>query len=439
MDMRLITGKKRDGKEISKKEFEFFVSALMNNEVDEAEVSAFLMAVTLIGLSDEEAFFFSDALAKSGAVLGSGADFEKTAIVSKQSIGGISDIVSMIVIPVLTSLGIDIMKMGRIGEARTFSTLDRFSVFDGFDCRISSKLFFENLKNVGAGLAVLPKNVVPAEARLFSIRKKTGSYPSVPLLAVSVISRNIALGTKFLLFDIKCGDGSFIESVGTAEEISRFLLAVCKRAGIDAVCLISNLDQPLGGAVGKEIEVLEAIKFLKSDQKFFESDLYFVCREMCATVCLLLKAASSKEEAYKMFERTLFQGKALEKFKEIVETYGGNFSSFVNLKSSVFKLTKTLIKAEVSGFVYNVDSKAIFSAVAELEENSVGQDMKNKGVGVEIFVKEGEKVKAGQVLASLLCSLQNPAFSKGIKTVREAFHLTKNKTELRNVVFKVIC
>ena len=438
MDAISIIEKKRDGIELTRDEIFFFVDEFMKGNITDAQAGAFLMAVTDNGFSIDEAYFYSYALASSGTIFKISS--KDSICADKHSTGGIFDVCSLVVVPCLAALGYKVAKLSSPAFGVGSSTLYRLSVFEGYTPNISLSKFSETLAKVGASIIGENDDVVPADKKLYEIRRQTGTIPSIPLIACSVMCKKICMGVEALVLDIKCGEGSLVTSYDQAEELAKLMVAIGKRAGIKTTAILSNLNQPLGNKIGPSLEVKEAIETLSgTDKEGSESDLFKMCREMCAHILISSGKCVGRAIAYKRFEDTIRSGAALSKFKQMIAAHGGSLEMVNNPSLLDPKGATIFIRADKNGYIEDIDTKSLYQAINIIGGGKVYSGNKIKlDMGVELLVREGDKVKEGDPLAKVYYNMSDSSFSSAITIIRECFKIGKKEPVLNNLILKVL-
>lgn len=429
---------KRDGKELSRLQIELFVSEFMNGKISDAQAGAFLMAVTENGFTSDEAFFYSYALASSGKMFKVSSLGSKC--VDKHSTGGVSDACTLIVVPVLATLGLKVAKLSGRAFGVGVGTLDRLNVFDGYKPNISIQSFVETLDKVGASIIGETSEIVPADKKFYEIRRQTGTIPSIPLIACSIMCKKICMGADALVLDVKCGEGSLVRDTSQATELAKLMVQIGKHAGIQTSAILSNLNQPLGRNIGPALEVREAILLLHGDSEYYESDLYRLCREMVSHVLISTGLVLGRGAAYERFDEVIRNGSALKKFSDMVLAHGGSIQKIKNPALLTPKGAIIHINADKNGYITDIDTKGLYQAVNIIGGGRNVDDDKNLNseVGVEVLVREGDKIKQGELLARVYYNISDPSFATALTIIKKCFVIGKRAPEKQNIIYKVI-
>lgn len=435
MNIIEIIESKRDGRELTKEEIDFFIRGVMEGAFEGSQIGALLMAITNRGMSGSEAFHYAKALAESGDQLKVSDRFENC--VDKHSTGGVSDACTLVVLPVLATLGFKVAKYSTRNVGASFGTLDRLSVFEGYSPVIGYEKFYSILDNVGISVIGGDDVIIPADKKLYKFREITGTVPSIPLVACSIMAKKIAMGSKIVVLDVKCGEGSLLKDVGQAERLAKMMVNIGKMAGIKTTAILSNLDQPLGRAIGPKLEVMEALKMLSGKyQDYYDSEIYNLCKEMVVHLLMSSGKEQSRAMASEKFDQIISSGKALVKLRDMVKAHGGDISAFKNIEELEPDANTIFVVADKTGYVYNVDTKGLYQAINIIGASSDGG--LNKNVGVEIMAREGDKIKVGDKLAKIYYSISDPNFASAVTCIRRCFNIEKRRPELNSLVYKII-
>lgn len=389
MEALEIIARKRDGKELSREEIEFFIHGYTQGHIPDYQAAAWLMAVYINGMTDRETYDLTMAMAHSGKVL----DLKDAVpfAVDKHSTGGVGDKVSLVVAPLVAACGVPVAKM--TGRSLGFSggTVDKLESIPGYRTDLSTEEFKAQLKRIGIVLTGQSADLVPADRKLYALRDVTATVESIPLIVSSVMSKKLATGSDAILLDVKAGSGAFMKTPGEAEALARALVRLGTQAGRKVVALISDMSQPLGWAVGNALELREAINTLHEGGP---TDFRDHCIVVAAEMLMLGGAAQDASEALTMAMETLSSGAAWRKFVELVEAQGGD----VRYVEDPERLPKArLVKpvpAPRSGYLAGLDAAETGRAVLELGgERRRKEDPIDHSVGVIVHYKVGELVQ----------------------------------------------
>lgn len=390
-----IISKKRDSLELTKEELDYFVGQVVKNNVPDYQISAFLMATYLNGMTADEASNLTNAMVETGEVL----DIEGVSKFSfdKHSTGGVGDKITLILVPIIASLGIPVVKMSGRGLGITGGTLDKLESIPGFNIHLSNEEILKQSKDVGAVICAQTSCLAPSDKIFYELRDVTATIDSIPLIASSIMSKKLAIKNKALIIDLKVGKGAFMKNIEDARNLANLMKDIAVKHGRECKILLSDMDSPIGYTVGNSLEVIEAIEVLSGKSK---STSYEITKSIAVEVLGLLKNIS-KMEAERMIDDTISSGKAFEKFKELVKSQGGDISYIED--TSKFNLSKIAVqvKAESSGYVYYDALKfgeisLISGAGREKKEDEI-----DYGAGIYFNKTNGEKVESGDILFTI--------------------------------------
>ena len=388
---------KRDKKQLTTAEIEFFVRGFTNGEIPDYQASAFAMAVMLNGMTPRETTDLTLAMAHSGQVL----DLSKVVdiAVDKHSSGGVGDKTSISVMPMVAACGLPVGKMSGRGLGFSGGTLDKLESIPGYRVDMTTEEFKKQLKEKGIVLTGQSLDLAPADGKMYALRDVTGTVPSIPLIASSIMSKKIAAGAQAIVLDVKTGLGAFMQTLDEARELADLMVAIGRLAGRKTVALLSDMNQPLGAAVGNALEVLEAIETLRGGGPV---DFREHCLHVAAHVLMLGKRAKDLNEGRVMAEKSIADGSALEKLRVLVQAQGGDVS-YVD-DASKFEVAKyvEVVNAPRSGFISQVHARIVGEASVALGAGRAKKgDTVDHAVGFVIHKKVGDKVQKGEPLVEI--------------------------------------
>ena len=433
MLMTDIICKKRDGEALTKEEIGFFVKGYVSGEIPDYQASALCMAIYFRGMNDDEILDLTLAMMNSGETVDlSGIEGIKA---DKHSTGGVRDKTSLVLCPMAAAAGLKIAKMSGRGLGHTGGTIDKLESFPGFTVEISEERFLENVNRIGISIIGQSKNLVPADKKLYALRDVTGTVPSVPLIVSSIMSKKLASGGDIIVLDVKCGSGSFMKTKEEAEVLAKQLVRVGKAAGKKTAAVITDMDEPLGNAVGNALEVKEAIAVLKGEKK---GDLYELCMTLGSLMLVSAEKAASLEEARKMLEKTISDGSALKKLAEMVEAQGGD-GRYVYDTSLLPGAEFTLeVPAPCNGYVKHIEADDIGLASMHLGGGrATKEDTIDLSVGIVINRKVGDHVSEGESIATIHANYRNKAHDAA-EAVLRAYEFSEEKTVREPLIKEII-
>lgn len=427
----IITKKKRGG-ELSDEEIRAFVEGYTKGEIPDYQVSSLLMAIYFKGMSDRETTTLTMAMAQSGDTL----DLSSfgTLTVDKHSTGGVGDKTTLIVAPIAASVGCKLAKMSGRGLGHTGGTVDKLESFPGYDTALSSGAFFEQVKKCGIAVIGQSGNFAPADKKLYALRDVTATVDSIPLITSSIMSKKLAAGSHSIVLDVKCGSGGFMKTPEEAELLAEGMVRIGKRCGRNIAALITNMDTPLGYAIGNSLEVIEAIEVLHGGGP---EDLQKVCIEL-ATAMVRLALGKSEADARATVLDALESGRALDTLRRWIAEQGGD-ASYVDDTSRFKKSTITYnVCAKSAGYIGSVNAEAVGIASVMLGAGRAAKDDDiDHAAGIILYAKPGMYVSAGDTLA-ILHTDKESSISSAESTVLEAIKITDEKPEEKPTVYKII-
>ncbi len=395
-----IITKKRDKEQLTAEEIDFFVRGFTNGEIPDYQASAFAMAVLLNGMTNRETTDLTLSMAHSGQVL----DLSKVVdiAVDKHSSGGVGDKTSIAVLPIVAACGLRAGKMSGRGLGFSGGTLDKLESIPGYRVDLTTDEFLEQLKEKGIVLTGQTLDLAPADGKMYALRDVTGTVPSMPLIASSIMCKKIAAGAQAIVLDVKVGLGAFMETLEEGRELAHLMVDIGRLAGRETVALLSDMNQPLGSAVGNSLEMIEAIETLHGRGP---ADFVEHCLHVAAHVLVLGRRAKDLKEGRALAEKSISDGSALEKLRLLVSAQGGDFS-FVD-DTSKFERAKFIeaVKAPRSGFVSQVNARTVGEASVALGAGRAKKgDPIDHAVGFLVFKKVGDSVRADEALCEIHAS-----------------------------------
>ena len=395
MRMYDLIMKKRKGEELTKEEINFFVEGFTNGSIPDYQASAMLMAIFFNKMNKRETAELTNAMVESGDKIDlSNINGIK---VDKHSTGGVGDKTSICLTPLVASLGIPVAKMSGRGLGHTGGTIDKLETFKGFSVELTEEQFMENVNNINIAIMGQSGNLVPADKKLYALRDVTATVDNMSLIASSIMSKKIASGADAIVLDVKVGDGAFMKTPETAKELAREMVDIGNHLGRQTIGVISDMDQPLGYAIGNSLEVMEAIELLKGNGP---KDLLELTLTIGSNMLLCAKKAESEEEARKMLQENIANGKGLEKLKEFIKAQGGDISPIDDF--SKFPKAKYIeeVIAPRDGYITKIKAEAFGLIATELGAGRATKESEiDLAVGLVLNKKRGDKVNKGDVLA----------------------------------------
>ena len=427
-----IISHKRDKKELTDEEIRFFVKGYTKGEIEHYHASALLMAIYLNGMTDRETVTLTKEMAQSGDML----DLSEIdgITVDKHSTGGVGDKTTLIVAPIVASLGLKTAKMSGRGLGHTGGTIDKLEAIEGFSTSLSPEKFISNVKEHGICVVGQSGDLAPADKMIYALRDSTATVGSMPLIASSIMSKKLAAGADCIVLDVKTGSGAFMKTPEEAEELSRKMVDIGKSAGRKVAAVISDMDTPLGKNIGNSLEVIEAAEVLKGRGS---EDLKQVSLILAGNIIALAEGISAEEGTKKAAE-ALESGKAYEKFREFIASQGGNIKQIDDYTLFKQPLLCYNVCAEREGFISSMNAEMIGSASVVLGAGRTKKDDPiDHSAGIILQRKTGDRVQKGEIIATFYTDMEN-AIPSAEKLFTESISITDEKREKPPLIYKVI-
>ena len=415
MDIIEIITAKKDKKALTKEQIHFFIKGYLDKTIEDYQASALLMAITINGMTSEETAYLTEEMRVSGEVWDL-SDIPGLKI-DKHSTGGVGDKVSLILGPLVASCGAKMAKMSGRGLGHTGGTLDKMESIPGMKINLTKEEFKKQVKEIGVCIIGQSKDIDPADKKLYELRDVTGTVQSIPLIASSIMSKKLASGADCILLDVKCGKGAFMKTYEDAKILATEMVNIGKELKKNVKAEITDMNQPLGKAVGNSLEIKEVIETLKGNGP---KDLEEICLSSGAILLTQAELFKNTEDARKALVENIKNGKAFEKFKEFVKAQGGDVEYIDHPEK--FPVAKKLIeiKSDSEGYIKTIDALAIGLGSCHLGGGRIKiTDVIDMSAGIILNKKVGEFVKKGELLCTLHTNKDN--VDHIIKNVKEAF------------------
>ncbi len=425
--------RKRGGEELSVEEIQYLINGYTTGEIPDYQISAFLMAVFFNGMTDRELSSFTEVMMTSGEVLN--LDDIPGVKVDKHSTGGVGDKTSLICAPIAAAAGVVVPMISGRGLGHTGGTLDKLESIPGFRTDLTIDQFRAQLASLGLAFMGQSEEIAPADKRLYVLRDVTGTVESIPLIASSIMSKKMAEGLDALILDVKVGHGAFMKKQVEARRLAQAMVGIGRRLDKKVQALITDMNQPLGYAVGNALEVMEVSQTL---QKAGPADLTRLSLELSARMIHVGKITATLDEARKLAEDRLMDGSAYRKFKQVVEAQGGNSQALDRFDLLPNATGMREILSPRAGFVSAIMAEDIGRASAMMGAGrSRKEDVIDPAVGVILEVKAGEKVEAGSVLCRLYYTAEEN-LDEAAELVEDAFRISGTRPEERELILEVV-
>lgn len=428
----IIENKKR-GKELEKAEIEFFITGYNNGEITDYQASALIMAICINGMTVDEISDLTIAMAKSGEIL----DLKEIApnTVDKHSTGGVGDKITLILMPIVASLGIPVIKMSGRGLGITGGTVDKLQSIPGYRTDIDIEEVKQNVKDIGIALISQSANLAPADKKIYALRDTISCVDSLPLIASSIMSKKIASGASNIILDVTCGKGAFMPNKISAKKLSKVMIDIGENAGKDIMCILTNMNEPVGHSVGNSLEVVEAVKALRGNMS---NDIKEIILTFGSYMLQMAGIGDDLDENKKKILEEISSGRAYNKFVELVQKQGGDVSYIENLDK--FEKAPYIIPviSKKEGFVSDLDAELIGKASVALGAGRLKkEDEIDPRVGIILCKKVGDSIHKEEIVAYVHANSPEKA-EEAVIQVKNAYTLTDRPVKAKKVILDII-
>lgn len=425
--------KKRNGEVFSQAEIDFIVQGFTDGSIPDYQMSALAMAIYFRGMNEQETAFFTQAIVNSGEQVDLSAIHGH--IVDKHSTGGVGDKTTIVLAPLVASVGIPIAKMSGRGLAHTGGTIDKLESFSGFHVELDQTQFLEQVNRIGVAVVGQSGNLTPADKKLYALRDVTATVESVPLIASSIMSKKIAAGADSIVLDVKAGSGAFMKTVDEAKHLAQAMVNIGKNVGRNTIAVISDMSQPLGYAVGNVLEVREAIDTLKGHGP---KDLEDLSLTLGAHMLLLAQRVTTFTEGVQLLKEKIDSGEALEKLKQLVQAQGGDMHQVENPSLLPTATHQIEVSAPRSGNITTVDCEQIGIAAMLLGAGrATKEDKIDLSVGLILHKKIGDSITEGETLATIHANQLHSIDSVRSK-ILQAINISNEKVTPPKLIYSTI-
>jgi pyrimidine-nucleoside phosphorylase len=433
-----IIQKKRDGKELKNEEIRFFIQGLSSGEIADYQATAFLMAVYFRGMTLNETVALTEAMLKSGDHY----DLSKIpgTKVDKHSTGGVGDKVSLILAPLAAACGLKVPMMAGRGLGFSGGTLDKLEAISGFNVNLDQARFFDVLSEVGCSIIGQTAKIAPADKKLYALRDVTGTVECIPLIVASILSKKLAEGADALVLDVKVGSGAFMKSKSQAQKLAKALVQVAKKMKLPCRAVLTNMNQPLGYAVGNAIEVQECIEILKNEKtnELSSADLKELTIQLCAHMLQLGGVSKNLNEGRKLAHSRLADGSAWEVFQNLVRAQGGDVSQINAPTGLSSQLPRITWNAKKKGFIHKINTENIGRILIELGGGrKKASDSIDPSVGMIFHKKLGSKVQMNEPLVTLY-SQKNIDLTHLESLFHQSIEISSTRKSVPKLIFEII-
>lgn len=432
MRMTDLISKKRHNIELTTTEIEWIIKGYTNKEIPDYQMSSFLMAVVFNGMTKAEQLALTQAMVNSGDVI------DLSAIegikVDKHSTGGVGDKISLILGPLVASMGVPVAKMSGRGLGHTGGTLDKLESISGMKIELDMQDFVKQVNEIKLSIIGQTGNLAPADKYLYALRDVTGTVESIPLIASSIMSKKIAAGADGIVLDVKFGAGAFMKTLDDAKVLAKAMVEIGRDAGRETVAFLTDMNQPLGFAIGNALEVKEAIETLSGRGP---ADLEELVLQLASYMVVLAKKAANTEQAYVQLKEKLRNGEALQKFKDFVAAQGGDINQIEDPNLLPSASTVLPVIASQTGYVEKIDALKIGIAAMKLGAGrATKEDTIDMGVGIVLNKKVGEFVNMGDVLAYIHTNQADS--TEVIADIHQAYEMTESPVCSPTLIYDII-
>jgi pyrimidine-nucleoside phosphorylase len=425
--------KKRRGEELTTEEIDCFVQGFTKGEIPDYQASALLMAIFFKKMNKRETADLTMSMVNSGEQYN--LNKIKGIKVDKHSTGGVGDSISIVLTPMVAALGVPVAKMSGRGLGHTGGTIDKLEAFNGFSVELTEEQFIENVNNIGIAIAGQTADLAPADKKLYALRDVTATVDNMSLIASSIMSKKIASGADGIVLDVKVGEGAFMKTPEEARALAEEMVGIGKHVDRETVAVISDMDQPLGFAIGNSLEIIEAIETLKGKGP---KDLLELALTIGSNMLIIGKKANSLEEGKKLLLETIENGKAIEKLKEFVKAQGGDSNMVDNLDLFPKAKYKLEVKSKRTGFISKIHAERVGIIAMELGAGRATKDsVIDLSVGIVLKKKRGEEVKAGEVLAIVYANSEEKG-ERAVEKLLEEIVISDSYTETIPLIYEIV-
>lgn len=433
MNIQEIIAKKRDKKELTKEEIHYFIKEYVAGNITDYQAAALVMAIYLNGMTKEETTNLTIEMAHSGEILDLSV-LGKT-VVDKHSTGGVGDKITIVLMPIIASLGIPVAKMSGRGLGFTGGTVDKLESIPGYKTNVKIEEFIENVKKVGISVIGQTANLAPADKKLYALRDSIACVDNKPLIASSIMSKKIAAGAEKIVLDVTVGSGAFMKTKEDAVAISKMMKDIGELANRETICVLTNMDEPVGKAVGNTLEIIETIKCLHGDMP---EDIKEIILGIGAQIIKLAGEGENLEENKAKILENISNGKAYNKFLELVGNQGGDISYIEN--PSKFEKAKYTIPvySNKTGYIEKLDAEKVGVTSVHLGAGRVKkEDGIDYAVGIWLEKKIGDQIKDGDILAYVHANDEEKG-KQAVEDLKQAYNIVQNPVQMEKYILDII-
>lgn len=419
---------KRDGSALTKQEIDFIIQGYTDGSIPDYQMSSFLMSVFFQGMTPAETADMTMAMVNSGDTI------DLSAIegikVDKHSTGGVGDTTTIVLAPLVAAVGVPVAKLSGRGLGHTGGTVDKFESIPGFQAEIGNEQFIKQVNEVKVAVTGPTGNLTPADKKIYGLRDVTGTVNSIPLMASSIMSKKIASGSDAIVLDVKVGAGAFMKDLDSAKDLAKAMVEIGNNVGRNTMAIISDMNQPLGYAIGNALEVKEAIDTLRGEGP---EDLHELCLTLGSHMVVLAKHADSVEAARNMLEEAITSGSALQKFKDFIQAQGGDASIVDDPSKLPAAKYQIEVKSQEDGYISEIEADSIGTAAMILGAGrATKESIIDLSVGLMLHKKIGDQVKKGDALVTIHSNRES--VDDVINRIYESYRISASKIDYPTLV-----
>ncbi len=433
MNIKEIIAKKRDGLELNKEEIKYFIEEYTKGTVTDYQAAALIMAMYINGLNNEETTNLTLEMAHSGEIL----DLSKISktVIDKHSTGGVGDKITLVLMPIIASLGVPVAKMSGRGLGFTGGTVDKLESIPGYKTEIKIDEFIENVQKIGISLIGQTANLAPADKKIYALRDTISCVDNMSLIASSIMSKKIAAGANKIVLDVTCGSGAFMQNEKDAIELSNIMKNIGKLANRETVCIITNMDEPVGYAIGNSLEIIETIECLKGN---IPEDIKEIITTIGAYILKLADKGDNLEENKLKILENIKNEKAYNKFLELVQNQNGDIEYVKN--TDKFEKAKYILPVicEKNGYVEKLNAGEVGKISVDLGAGRLRkEDDIDKAVGIVLNKKNADKVKKGDILAFVYANNKQKG-ETAVEEMQDAYTIVEEPVKKEKYILGII-
>ncbi len=433
MNIQEIIAKKRDGKELNKEDISYFVTKYTDGTITDYQAAALVMAIYINGMNKEETTYLTLEMAKSGDILDL-SEISKN-VIDKHSTGGVGDKITLVLTPIIASLGIPVAKMSGRGLGFTGGTVDKLESIPGYKTEISIDEFIEHVKKIGISLIGQTANLAPADKKIYALRDTISCVGSMPLIASSIMSKKIAAGANKIVLDVTVGSGAFMKNKEDAITLSNMMKDIGKLANRETVCVLTNMNEPVGYAIGNTLEIIETIECLKGDMP---EDIKEIITTIGSYIIKLSGKSDDLEKNKKMILENIENGKAYNKFLELVQNQGGDVEYIKDIEKFEKAKYITPIISDKDGYVEELNAEKMGLISVALGAGRVKkEDDIDKAVGIILNKKISDKVQKGDILAYVHANDEEKG-KEAVEKIKAVYKISEIEIEKEKIILGVI-